>query len=271
MGSLSGTVTENGVPVPNVNISIEDTIFSASTNTNGEYDFSFAPIGTHTVTASKPGYTPVSHTVTIVEDQDTVQDFVMVGTPDIAISDSEWNFGDVNLGGENIKGISITNMGGGNLGITDISIAGSTTFALLDLPALPATLTSEQSIDFAVSFTPNSLGEATATITITDDQGTRHVLANKSSSGLSTRGSNTREVHTITLIGNGVNDITIGDGSQNERVPLDMFYKTSLFETIYTAAEMNNFIGLITGLVGQYYSDGSGNWLDTLWTADPGL
>jgi len=41
--------------------------------------------------------------------------------------------------------------------------------------------------------------------------------------------------------------VTIGDGSQTARIPVDMYYHNSLFETIYLSSELN-FIGMITGL-----------------------
>ncbi|HQB97651.1 MAG TPA: carboxypeptidase regulatory-like domain-containing protein, partial [Candidatus Cloacimonadota bacterium] len=248
-GSLTGTVTENGTPLNNVTITIEETVFSTTTNASGVYNFSHAPVGTHTVTASKTGYTPVSHSVTIVADEQSTLNFAMVGTPDISISDTQWNFGDVNLGGSSVKSFSITNTGGGILGIQSISISGSPTFSLAALPTFPASIGNEESITFDAVFTPNALSEFTATITITDDQGTRYVLGNSlGSASRSNRSTNTREVHTIALTGNGVNVITIGDGSQTAYIPIDFWYKNSIFETIYTNAELNNFVGMITGI-----------------------
>jgi hypothetical protein len=41
--------------------------------------------------------------------------------------------------------------------------------------------------------------------------------------------------------------VTIGDGSQNARMPVDMYYCNSLFETIYLSSELN-FIGMINGI-----------------------
>jgi hypothetical protein len=247
MGSLSGTVTENGSPLNNVTITIAETVFATTTNANGVYTFSHAPVGTHTVTASKTGYTPVSHSVTIVADQQSTQNFAMVGTPAIAISDTEWNFGDINLGGSSQKSFTITNNGGGSLGIQSINIAGSTTFALTELPTLPTSLGNEESLTFTATFTPNALGTTNATINITDDQGTRYVLGSRAGSAIS-RSSNSREVHTIALSGNGVNDITIGIGDQTAYIPIDFWYKNSLFETIYTNSELNGFVGMVTGI-----------------------
>jgi hypothetical protein len=233
MGSLSGSVTENGLPLPNVTINIENTVYSTLTDASGAYDFPYAPPGTHTVTASKPGYTPVSHNVTIVVDEETVQDFLMIGTPELVIDPDAWSFGDVNLGGSASKLFTISNIGGGSLGISSINITGSATMVLNNVPTMPVTLTNEQSLSFTVNFSPTVLGEFNATVSIVEDQG---------------RSTFVRETHSIALSGNGVNDITIGDGSSTGRFPMDFYWKNSLFETIYTADEMNNFIGMITGV-----------------------
>ncbi|MCK9332837.1 MAG: carboxypeptidase regulatory-like domain-containing protein, partial [Candidatus Cloacimonetes bacterium] len=260
MGSLSGTVTENGVPLANVHIQVEDTVFSTTSGANGVYTLPHVPVGTQTVTATKHGFTPVSHTVTIALDQQTVQDFEMVGTPEISISPNSWNFGDVNLGGSANKEFSIANAGGGLLEITDISISGSTTFALGNLPGLPASLGSEQELNFTVTFTPNAMGETNAEIIITDNLATRHVFslnqqvtpAKSSIDSRSTRNEN-RTVHTIQLNGYGVNELTIGTGEEEGYYPINFYYNNSLFETIYTAEEMNNFIGMITGI--KFYTN----------------
>ncbi|MDY0151024.1 MAG: carboxypeptidase regulatory-like domain-containing protein [Candidatus Cloacimonas sp.] len=42
--------------------------------------------------------------------------------------------------------------------------------------------------------------------------------------------------------------ITVGAGNQLERIPVDMYYSSSLFETIYTAEELSNQSGSITGI-----------------------
>ncbi|MCB5279544.1 MAG: carboxypeptidase regulatory-like domain-containing protein [Candidatus Cloacimonetes bacterium] len=260
MGSLSGTVTENGVPLANVHIQVEDTVFSTTSGANGVYTLPHVPVGTQTVTATKHGFTPVSHTVTIALDQQTVQDFEMVGTPEISISPNSWSFGDVNLGGSANKEFSIANAGGGLLEITDISISGSTTFALGNLPGLPASLGSEQELNFTVTFTPNAMGETNAEIIITDNLATRHVFslnqqvtpAKSSIDSRSTRNEN-RTVHTIQLNGYGVNELTIGTGEEEGYYPINFYYNNSLFETIYTAEEMNNFIGMITGI--KFYTN----------------
>lgn len=55
----------------------------------------------------------------------------------------------------------------------------------------------------------------------------------------------------------GVMSLTIGEGGSTARVPLDMFYKNSLFETVFTNAELGGFMGQITGI--QFYNNFSSN------------
>ena len=51
----------------------------------------------------------------------------------------------------------------------------------------------------------------------------------------------------------GVVSITVGEGNQNARLPVDMYWNNSLFETLYFPAEMGGFIGQITGL--RFYNN----------------
>ncbi len=46
----------------------------------------------------------------------------------------------------------------------------------------------------------------------------------------------------------GVVSVTVGDGSQLARLPVDMFWRNSLFQSLYFPDEMGGFIGQITGL-----------------------
>lgn len=45
----------------------------------------------------------------------------------------------------------------------------------------------------------------------------------------------------------GVMVVTVGDGTESGRIPVDMYYQNSLFETVYQSSELN-FIGMITGI-----------------------
>ncbi|MDD2424173.1 MAG: choice-of-anchor D domain-containing protein [Candidatus Cloacimonetes bacterium] len=194
---------------------------------------------------------PTGGTLTGIFPQTTLILTPMTGAPVFAVNPDSHDFGEVNIGDTRSQNFTIMNAGGGSLGINAISIAGSASMELSDLPTLPAALGTGEAAVFTVTYAPTALGEDTAIVTITDDQNNRHVIG----SGL--RKSVSRDEHTVQLTGAGTNDITIGDGSQTARIPLDFFYKSSLFETIYTADEMSNFEGMITGLklYNQFFTD----------------
>ncbi|MCB5235028.1 MAG: carboxypeptidase regulatory-like domain-containing protein, partial [Candidatus Cloacimonetes bacterium] len=258
MGSLNGNITEDGLPLKNVTVSIQGSVFTALTNNNGYYSFPFAPVGTQTVVASKHGYTSVSHTVEIVEDETSTQDFIMVGTPEFSFSDPDWHFGDVTIGGSSNKDFIVSNAGGSTLTVSSIQISGSGAFTMTQLPTLPITLRSEDFFTLRVNFAPALLGELEATITIVDDQNNRYVATRSSGGRLSVanQGRESRESHEISIFGNGVHSISIGDGSQNALIPLNFYWKNSIFQTIFTSTDLDGFIGMITGikLYNNFYS-----------------
>jgi hypothetical protein len=159
----------------------------------------------------------------------------MTGPAVFMVNPSSHDFGDVNLSGSRSQIFTIINAGGETLDISNISIAGSGTMTLSYLPTLPAVLAAGGIATFTVTYSPNSLGTNEATVTITEGS----------------------ETHTVLVTGTGVNEFTIGDGGQTARVPFDFYWKNSLFETIYTANEMNNFVGMITGL--KFYNQFSDN------------
>ena len=88
MGSLSGTVTSSGSPVADVLVQVSNANYSFTryTNAAGEYSFQYLPIGNYTVTASKLGYETQSVTVTIIENQNTVQNFSLVSSNTVSVS-----------------------------------------------------------------------------------------------------------------------------------------------------------------------------------------
>ena len=177
---------------------------------------------------------------------------IMSTEPVFVITPDAHDFGDLNPGQSSSKNFTITNNGGGSLGINAISIAGSPTMTLGDLPTFPAAVAGGETVTFSVTYAPTALGEDTATVTITDNQNNRQVIGN----GLRSAADN-RDAHTVLLTGTGVSDITIGDGSGTARVPADFYWRSSLFETIYTADEMGNFIGAIEGV--KFYNQFTSN------------
>nr|MDK2850164.1 hypothetical protein [Candidatus Cloacimonadota bacterium] len=86
MGSLNGTVTAGGSPLEGAEIVVENTVFSTISGADGSYNIPYVPEGTQTVTATKHGYSEVSHVVTIVEDEATTQDFVLTLLPQVTVS-----------------------------------------------------------------------------------------------------------------------------------------------------------------------------------------
>jgi len=86
IGHIGGTVTVDGVPLPNVSIHITEIGFSTVTDANGVYSFQNAPVGINTVIAAKHGYAPVSHTIVIVEDQTTTLDISLAPLPLVRVS-----------------------------------------------------------------------------------------------------------------------------------------------------------------------------------------
>ncbi|MDD3535238.1 MAG: carboxypeptidase regulatory-like domain-containing protein [Candidatus Cloacimonetes bacterium] len=153
----------------------------------------------------------------------------MTGDPLFIVNPESWDYGDVNIGGFTSKNFSIINAGGGNLGINNILITGSPAFTLSTMPTLPASLATGESAVFGVTYTPTTTGAHSATVIITDNRGMR-------------------STHSVEVNGNGVYELTIGDGSQTGRMPLDFFYKNSIYQMILTANEINNFAGIITGI-----------------------
>ncbi len=85
-GSLSGTVTTGGSPLAGATVAVEGTVFTTTTSANGTYSLPFVPVGAQQVTASKFGFYPVTHNVTIVEDQASVQDFALLTLPQVTLT-----------------------------------------------------------------------------------------------------------------------------------------------------------------------------------------
>jgi hypothetical protein len=101
-------------------------------------------------------------------------------------------------------------------------------------------INSQQTLDVEIPWTPTTAGNYAiyGKVELTGDE-------------ISTN----NRTNTLNLMVNpaGVQSFTVGDGSQNARLPVDMFWNNSLFETLYFPAEMNGFIGQITGL--RFYNN----------------
>ncbi|MCB5252350.1 MAG: carboxypeptidase regulatory-like domain-containing protein, partial [Candidatus Cloacimonetes bacterium] len=117
--------------------------------------------------------------------------FIMVPLSDepmFVVSPPEQDFGTVLVSTTAHRNFFIANAGGGALGINSISLTGDAAFTLTDLPDLPASLNTGQTLTFGLDYSPTAAGVHTAQISITDNI--------------------TREVHTIAITGDGF-DATI--------------------------------------------------------------
>ena len=115
-------------------------------------------------------------------------------------------------------------------------MSGTTELASIPGPALNA----GQILPVAIPWTPTAEGAMTifAKVVLTGDQNT----GNDQSPNLN-----------VFVNPAGLITITVGDGSQNARTPMDMYYRNSLFEGLYYPTELGNFMGQITGL--RFYNN----------------
>lgn len=111
--------------------------------------------------------------------------------PIFSINPGSRNFGTVLLNSTHNQTFTIMNAGGSPLTINTISISGSPFFSLQNLPTLPASLNTGQSITFVGRYNPTAVGTHTATVTIND-----HLRI-----ALGSRNSNYRTPHTVELSG----------------------------------------------------------------------
>jgi len=87
-----------------------------------------------------------------------------------SVNPTEKDFGTkiINTTSDNL--FTITNIGGGNLGINNISITGDAAFTLTEMPlSFPVSLGTAQNTTFKVQYAPTSAGNHTATVTIVDN------------------------------------------------------------------------------------------------------
>lgn len=64
--------------------------------------------------------------------------------------------------------------------------------------------------------------------------------------------NNRTALHRLCVHGAGATALTVGDGSQRERLPMDMSYRHSLYQTLYFSDDMQGLVGQISGL--QFYN-----------------
>jgi hypothetical protein len=99
---------------------------------------------------------------------DNVQVRETPAVPVMTVTPLSWDFGTKTINTLNTKEFTITNTGGGNLGITSISIAG--TYYSLTVNPAPITLGPGISTSFTVQYAPLAVGTThTGTVTIVND------------------------------------------------------------------------------------------------------
>jgi len=86
MGTLQGTVTVGTTPLAGATVTVANSSLTYTTGANGTYSFPYIAEGAQTVSATKHGYTNVSHNVTIVENQTTTQNFVLALLPQVTVT-----------------------------------------------------------------------------------------------------------------------------------------------------------------------------------------
>ena len=100
-------------------------------------------------------------------------------------------------------------------------------------------IASLQTLDFTIPWTPTEAGTTYiyGEVSLIGDE----IAANNQSSHLN-----------VLVYPQGIIGVTIGTGTSTGRMPVDMYYKNSLFETVYLASEIN-VGGLLTDI--QFYNN----------------
>ncbi len=120
---------------------------------------------------------------------------------------------------------------------------------------------------------PNQTVQVTVPWTPTE-QGATYIYGKVSLTGDQNNLNDQSPNYNVTVQPQGLVVLTIGDGSQTDRIPLDMYYMNSLYECMYYPAELSNTIGSIYG-VGFYNNfvtdlpnQPTNVWLGTTTSAD---
>lgn len=87
-----------------------------------------------------------------------------------SINPTSKSFGTVNAGASTSQVFTVSNDGLSPLTISEVSLAGSEMFSLLDPNSYPVVLSPSQSYNFTARFSPTAVGEFTATLKVTDTQ-----------------------------------------------------------------------------------------------------
>ncbi|MDI3503371.1 MAG: large repetitive protein, partial [Candidatus Cloacimonadota bacterium] len=115
-------------------------------------------------------------------------------------------------------------------------MSGTTQLASVDGPAIAV----DEEIGVTVPWVPSAEGEIAI----------RGVVVLPGDSDDSNDATETITVHVMPA---GQFGYTVGEGDILERVPMDMYYKNSLFQMIIYNADLGNFFGFLTGI--QFYNN----------------
>ena len=67
------------------------------------------------------------------------------------------------------------------------------------------------------------------------------------------QGNDYSNILDLIVLPSGQYGYTVGDGSSLARIPVDMYYNTSLFQALYYPEELGNYMGFLSGI--QFYND----------------
>ncbi len=133
--------------------------------------------------------------------------------------------------------VAVKNNGSNTENTYTVKLMGTGNVELASVPG--TTIAPQQTIDIGLTWTPAETGamQIWAEVVLADDA----IATNNQTAPMS-----------IAVQPAGVVAITIGEGNQTGRMPVDMYWKNSLFEAIYLGSELN-IGGLITGI--QFYNN----------------
>lgn len=99
-----------------------------------------------------------------------VRKITSIAMPDIDVSPLTYNFGEVKIGESSDAIVSISNIGSGDLTIQNVNLIDiKGYYSILSLPTLPVTLSSNQTLDVYITFTPSVAGDFSAILELTSD------------------------------------------------------------------------------------------------------
>ncbi|PKN72949.1 MAG: hypothetical protein CVU50_05325 [Candidatus Cloacimonetes bacterium HGW-Cloacimonetes-3] len=156
-------------------------------------------------------YNPENMTDGTVTGQFAKTTFVMTpmgGDPAFMVTPSSKNFGTVIMNSTHNQSFTVMNVGGGSLTINSVAISGSPMFSLQNVPTLPVSLNTGQTMVFTGRYSPTAPGTHAATITITDNLARSYEIRVNPNATRDSRSTDSRIARTVALSGTCI-DTTI--------------------------------------------------------------